>query len=153
MSKLTVTKRFTFDCAHMLTGHEGLCQNLHGHTYLLDVTVSHKHGKIKDGPSAQMVIDFKTLKDIVNSLIVNKFDHSLVVDKTNDVGVVGAEGHFAEVGRLFNLRLVEFPGRPTAENMAEFFFDIVVGAFDKTDIVVEGIRVWETATSYAEVTR
>ena len=28
-------KQFTFDMAHMLDWHDGTCQNLHGHTYIL----------------------------------------------------------------------------------------------------------------------
>ena len=30
---LTVTKSIKFDAAHILTNHQGLCKNLHGHTY------------------------------------------------------------------------------------------------------------------------
>ena len=32
-------KQFTFDMAHMLDGHDGKCQNLHGHTYILQVEI------------------------------------------------------------------------------------------------------------------
>ena len=36
----TVTKTVKFDAAHVLTDHQGLCRNLHGHTYRVDVSVS-----------------------------------------------------------------------------------------------------------------
>lgn len=49
---LTVTKKFKFDAAHMLSGHEGLCKNLHGHQYLLEVTVGDRI--ITKGPSEGM---------------------------------------------------------------------------------------------------
>ena len=32
-----VSKEFSFDMAHLLDGHDGKCQNLHGHTYKLQV--------------------------------------------------------------------------------------------------------------------
>lgn len=38
-------KEFTFDMAHMLDGHDGKCQNLHGHTYILQVEIS---GSLKE---------------------------------------------------------------------------------------------------------
>ena len=48
----TVTKTVRFDAAHILTNHRGLCKNLHGHTYRVDVSVS------ADCPCDDMVIDF-----------------------------------------------------------------------------------------------
>ena len=36
----TVTKTVKFDAAHVLTNHCGLCRNLHGHTYRVDVSVA-----------------------------------------------------------------------------------------------------------------
>jgi hypothetical protein len=34
-----VTKRFHFEMAHALRCHDGLCANIHGHSYVLDVTL------------------------------------------------------------------------------------------------------------------
>ena len=36
---MKVTKTMRFDAAHVLTNHQGMCRNLHGHTYRVDVTV------------------------------------------------------------------------------------------------------------------
>ena len=35
-----ISKEFSFDMAHLLDGHDGKCQNLHGHTYKLQVEIS-----------------------------------------------------------------------------------------------------------------
>ncbi|SNX54315.1 6-carboxytetrahydropterin synthase QueD [Thermoanaerobacterium sp. RBIITD] len=66
---MKVTKIFTFDSAHNLTKYNGKCENLHGHTYKLEVTVE---GELDD---EGMVIDFEILKDIVNKVIIDKLDH------------------------------------------------------------------------------
>ena len=58
---VTVTKTVKFDAAHVLTNHQGLCKNLHGHTYRVDVSVSRP-----DESAGDMVIDFKDLKGIAN---------------------------------------------------------------------------------------
>ena len=34
-----VTKQFKFETGHALYGYDGLCKNVHGHSYKLDVTV------------------------------------------------------------------------------------------------------------------
>ena len=54
---ITVTKTVKFDAAHVLTNHQGLCKNLHGHTYRVDVSVTQAEDDASD-----MVIDFKDLK-------------------------------------------------------------------------------------------
>ncbi|MDR0941133.1 MAG: 6-carboxytetrahydropterin synthase, partial [Bacteroidales bacterium] len=37
--KVRITKEFTFDMAHALFEYDGLCRNIHGHTYKLQVTL------------------------------------------------------------------------------------------------------------------
>ena len=74
-----VTKRFHFEMAHALRCHDGLCANIHGHSYVLDVTLlgtpRHEPGHAKDG----MVIDFSELKKLVNTAVVDRYDHALVL--------------------------------------------------------------------------
>lgn len=33
MAKIRITKAYKFDMAHALPGHDGLCKNIHGHSY------------------------------------------------------------------------------------------------------------------------
>lgn len=68
---ITATKIFSFAAAHYLPNHSGLCKNLHGHNYKLEITV----GKDKLN-SNSMIIDFGKLKEIVNKEIIEKYDHS-----------------------------------------------------------------------------
>ena len=49
----TVTKTVKFDAAHILANHKGLCKNLHGHTYRVDVSAA-----MSDDEHGDMVIDF-----------------------------------------------------------------------------------------------
>jgi 6-pyruvoyltetrahydropterin/6-carboxytetrahydropterin synthase len=64
-----VTKIFTFDSAHNLVNYHGKCEELHGHTYKLEVTV-------EGYPDEEgMVLDFVKLKEIVNEKIIKKLDH------------------------------------------------------------------------------
>ena len=78
---MKITKIFTFDSSHMLDGHDGKCQNLHGHTYKLEITVS--DGIIRGGPKDGMVMDFADLKAIVKQHITDPFDHAFIYDGGN----------------------------------------------------------------------
>lgn len=75
MSRMTVTKSFTFDAAHKLPGYVGLCANLHGHRWTLDITVE---GEIHK--QTGMVLDFSVMKKIVDTAIISKFDHGYIND-------------------------------------------------------------------------
>jgi len=71
---LLVSKEFTFDAAHRLMKYRGKCENLHGHTYKLRVTVK---GKPDD---EGIVIDFLCLKKVVEENVVAYLDHSYLND-------------------------------------------------------------------------
>ena len=81
MSVIRITKEFQFEMAHALLGYDGPCKNIHGHSYKLDVTVK---GNVKAGTEDSdegMVVDFGIIKKLVKELIVDEFDHSLVLNE------------------------------------------------------------------------
>jgi 6-pyruvoyltetrahydropterin/6-carboxytetrahydropterin synthase len=148
--KLTATKEFTFDCAHMLTGHQGLCKNLHGHTYRLEIEVQYfgSGGQIPDGPSEGMVVDFKDLKEIVNRRIVSKMDHAFIFH--NAPGKPSVEMQIASLLQGNGLKCYVMEDRPTAENMSKHIFAALSHEFKSSGVVLKRVRVYETATSYAD---
>ena len=130
----TVTKTVKFDAAHILSDHAGLCKNLHGHTYRVDVSVA-------QNTDADMVIDFKELKRIVNEVICDRFDHAFIYN-TESAG----EREIAAVVEKNGMRTVPIPFRSTAENLAKLFF----GELKARIPGLSGVKVWETADSCAE---
>ena len=134
------TKEFKFEMAHALHGYDGLCKNIHGHSYKLWVTIrgvvlnerTHK----KDG----MVMDFDVLKSFVKPTIIDKYDHSLVLNANSP----HAEIDFSAFEKVFFL-----PYQPTSENLVSDF------ALQIKNKLPEGIELYklvlsETATSFAE---
>jgi 6-pyruvoyltetrahydropterin/6-carboxytetrahydropterin synthase len=61
---------FYFDAAHFLPDYKGKCEQLHGHTYTLEVVLEDE--KKEDG----MVLDFNELKNIIQERILDRLDHS-----------------------------------------------------------------------------
>ena len=132
----TVTKTVKFDAAHVLTNHQGLCKNLHGHTYRVDVSVTQPDGSGKD-----MVIDFKDLKAIANEVICDRFDHAFVYNTASS-----GECEIAAVVEKNGMRTVAIPFRSTAENLARHFYESLKPRIPG----LSAVKVWETAESCAE---
>ena len=85
---IRVTKEFRFEMAHALAGHDGPCRNIHGHSYLLSVTLTGTPVNDPASPKNGMVMDFSDLKKIVDSAIVRPFDHALVLLAAKILGTV-----------------------------------------------------------------
>ncbi|MCQ2279257.1 MAG: 6-carboxytetrahydropterin synthase [Bacteroidales bacterium] len=140
---LRLTKQFTFEMAHCLTGYDGPCQNLHGHSYRLEVTVEGEPERDKNSAKQGMVIDFRELKNIVNEVIVSKFDHSVVLSDAVAEEVRDAlQRHFDKVWI--------FAFQPTTENLLMEFSRCLMDAFPK-GAKLYSIRLQETENSWAEL--
>ena len=130
----TVTKTVKFDAAHVLTDHQGLCRNLHGHTYRVDVSVATE----ADG---DMVIDFKELKGVLAEVVLDRFDHSFIYNTGSD-----GESEIAAVVEKHGMRTVAIPFRSTVENLAKMFYNELKGRISG----LSAVKVWETADNSAE---
>jgi 6-pyruvoyltetrahydropterin/6-carboxytetrahydropterin synthase len=149
MAMISITKEFSWDMAHMLAGHTGLCKNVHGHTYKMQVEVGSYTGEvIKDADSSEsMVIDFKDLKNIIREKIVKPVDHAFMYwNKSPDP----LEHQIAELLKINNRKVVGVEYRPTAEEMALNFYETLMIEFEKYNIKVLSVKIWETKTSFAE---
>jgi 6-pyruvoyltetrahydropterin/6-carboxytetrahydropterin synthase len=128
---MQVTKIFTFAAAHRLYNYMGPCNNIHGHTYRLEVTVEGRLDKLG------MVMDFKDLKQAVTSTVIEAFDHNLILYENDPLVAMLRE----------TVPLVCMANNPTAENMLYVIQDVLEGA----RIYPVGLRLYETETSYAEL--
>lgn len=127
--------------AHVLDGYDGLCANMHGHSYILSVTVIGLPIQQKGHPKLGMVMDFGDLKRIVNPLIVSRFDHAVSVMENTPMHKRLVDAQFARVEVL--------PFQPTCENMLEYFAEIISAQLP-AGVSLHHLKMHETATSYAE---
>jgi 6-pyruvoyltetrahydropterin/6-carboxytetrahydropterin synthase len=138
----TVTKEITFDAAHMLSGYDGLCGNLHGHTYRLQLTVGSERLN-----ESGMVVDFGELKAFLKEQAADKFDHAIIFAGEGSRGE--SEEALLHWAKKFGQRHFVLPrGFPTAESMAQYVFDTANRRF-----AVVSVKLWETPDSFAEVTK
>jgi 6-pyruvoyltetrahydropterin/6-carboxytetrahydropterin synthase len=142
MNKIRVTKLFNFEMAHALEKYDGLCRNIHGHSYKLWVTVTGilpaNLGEAKDG----MLIDFSDLKHIVQECIVDKYDHALVLNAKMDTPTLTMlQNHYQKV--------ITTDYQPTSEQLLISFAKTLQDVLP-ANIVLHSLRLQETETSYAE---
>ena len=137
---IRITKAFKFEMAHALHGYDGLCKNIHGHSYRLWVTISgeikNEKGHKKDG----MVLDFDCIKKIIKQEIIEKYDHSLVLN----VNSPHAEIDLSAFEKVFYL-----PFQPTSENLVNDFAKLIKSNLPE-NVELLKVVLSETATSFAE---
>ncbi|MCF0227777.1 MAG: 6-carboxytetrahydropterin synthase [Malacoplasma sp.] len=142
-----VTKEFHFEMAHCLDGHDRGCNNVHGHSYKLEVTLGIDN-LIPIGPAKGMVMDFGWLKNDINTMIVDHFDHTFAYDTHNK-----NECKIANLLTKLKKKTLGLPFRTTCENMTEWIARRIADFYDSQLIDLKYIKVklWETRDSYAEV--
>ncbi len=127
----------------MLEGYDGLCREIHGHSYRLLVTIKGEPERDPESPKLGMVMDFGVLKRIVNEQIVERLDHSFMMRNT-----LAAEQVANDLGYRFS-KVVLTEYQPTCENLLSDFAERLLGALPD-DIELCSLRLHETASSYAE---
>lgn len=66
-----ISKRFTFEASHVLPRHPGKCSRLHGHSWVLTVSVQ---GPIDE--ETGFVVDYGDLSELVNREVISRLDHT-----------------------------------------------------------------------------
>ena len=142
MSRIRVTKSFTFEMAHALWNYDGPCRNIHGHSYQLFVTVIGETISDQSSPKLGMVVDFSDLKKIVKNSIVDVFDHSVVISSK------ASQPEIKRVEQMFDkFYVVDY--QPTCENLVTDMASRLINILPEK-VSLFSLKLIETATSWAE---
>jgi 6-pyruvoyltetrahydropterin/6-carboxytetrahydropterin synthase len=123
--KMELTVKGNFASAHQLKGYEGVCKDIHGHTFNVEVTAS--VSKLND---IGIGIDFYDLKNELDNLI-RQVDHKIL----NEVEPFTTEN-------------------PTSENIAIWLFKTLAEKLNSDNVKINKVLVMESpdfiATYYGE---
>ena len=113
---MQITRRLEFDAGHRIPNHKGQCRHLHGHRYVLEITLSGEiiHGE--DNAADGMLMDFSEIKRIANEHLIERWDHAFFVYREDRV-----VADF--LATLPEHRTVVLDVTPTVENLARVAFD------------------------------
>lgn len=144
-----ICKAIELQTGHLLSKHPGNCQYPHGHSRRVELVLE------ADGLDASdMVCDFAVLKDALIDFMA-RYDHALCINTRDPM--------FATFQAAYGDRVVPFEDcDPTTELLARRIFDAVsasLASYAQREIVtfpladnvkLVRVRVWETATGWAE---
>lgn len=141
---VSVTRKFEFDAAHRVLGHENKCKHLHGHRYSVLVTV--------EAPSLDglgRVVDFSCLKTLIGEWIDANLDHNILLHAKDPLWPVWASEDGAEIFAGKNPYHMRELGNPTAENIAILIAKVSASLLPQ-ELEVIKVRVHETPNCFAD---
>ncbi len=104
-----------FAAAHNLINYQGDCENLHGHNWKVEVTVS-----ARELDKAGLGVDFKVLKRETNRQL-DLLDHKYL----NELPAFSDHS-------------------PSSENIARFLYEQLQGVLNDGNVAVTKVMVWES---------
>ena len=144
-----ICKTIDIENGHMLSKHPEKCRFPHGHTRKVELVL-----EAPDLDASEMVCDFKIVKDIIGDYL-ETLDHAMCVNT--------ADPAYAELRARYGDRIVPFENEdPTTEVMARVIFGVFAQRMVeyrqdaaaryplRQTVQLIAVRVWETATSWAE---
>ncbi len=137
---LQITKIFRFEMAHAVFGYKGKCQHIHGHSYVLHVSVANQITGDDFIAAPGFIIDFKDLKKIVNEWVIDALDHKLVLSN---------EYLAANKPMTIEKNIIAWNVEPTAENILIYTKKQLQQALP-AEIKLKKLLLFETADSYSE---
>ena len=140
MNTIRLTKEFRFEGAHALTGYDGKCRSIHGHSYRLLVTICGKPSNHSGDPKDGMVIDFASLKEIVNRYIIEPYDHALILRE---------DAALTKELRAQYQNVLVLPFQPTCEQLCLHFAALLSTVVPEPSKLFS-IRLYETPNSFVE---
>ena len=143
---MRITRRLEFDAGHRIPDHNSQCRHLHGHRYVIEISL---RGEIivADGESNNgMVMDFAEIKSIANEAVVQQWDHAFLA-YCGDAAVVDF------LDSLPGHKTVVLDVVPTAENLARVAFDLLAPLYVDhfgNQLRLERVRLYETPNCWAD---
>lgn len=128
--------------SHALLNYDGLCRNIHGHSYKLQITVKGEPENNPGSPKDGMVIDFSILKKMIQEKVIGQLDHSLMINENAPTDKLDALGQMYERHQVV-------PFQPTSENLVVYIAEKVKPLLPE-HIELFSVRLYETSNSFAE---
>lgn len=141
-----VRRKFAFDAGHRIANHQGQCRHLHGHRYVMELTLAGLLEADERASDYGMVLDFGAIKTIAHAAVIDRWDHAFLVDSRDDVVV-----NFLKT--LPDHKTVILDGPPTAEWLAKTAFNILAPLYEQafeTRLKLESVLLFETPNCAAE---
>ncbi|GKS68677.1 6-pyruvoyltetrahydropterin/6-carboxytetrahydropterin synthase [Nitrosomonas sp. PY1] len=146
---MLITRKLEFDAGHRISTHNSQCRHLHGHRYVIEISLSGNIITDEGAPEQGMVMDFSEVKRIAKSVLIDHWDHAFLVYEEDTIVL-----EFLKT--MPDHKTVVLNAQPTAENLAKIAFEVLDQVYQDTygnHLRLERIRLYETPNCWAEVLR
>jgi 6-pyruvoyltetrahydropterin/6-carboxytetrahydropterin synthase len=146
---MRITRRLEFDAGHRIPDHRSQCRHLHGHRYVIEITLSGEVIDQSGSPMNGMVMDFSEVKALARDNLVDAWDHAFLAYRGDSQVVSFLES-------LPGHKTVVLDVVPTAENLARVAFRILDAIYRDTygnRLRLEKVRLYETPNCWADALR
>ncbi len=146
---LKITRKLEFDAGHRIPDHRSLCRNLHGHRYVIEITLEGDLVDVEGAPDRGMVMDFADVKSLAMEHLVGKWDHAFIVYR-------GDTQVRAFLETMPEHKTVVLDSIPTVENLAAAAFRILAEVYDAhygVNLRLKHLRLYETPNCWADIER
>lgn len=145
-----ITRKGNFDSGHRVMNEFMKCFNIHGHTYLYELTFSFENME-----EIGYAIDFKEIKRVFCQWIDDILDHGMILNPKDELLIKTTK----EYGTKLWLMSLNGEGEycnPSVENIAKEIFmamDILSKTLygdSKTGLKIHGVKIYETPNCFTE---
>jgi 6-pyruvoyltetrahydropterin/6-carboxytetrahydropterin synthase len=147
---MQITRKLEFDAGHRVLKHESKCRHLHGHRYVVELTV-----EADQLDALGRVVDFSVLKSVVGGWVDEHWDHNILLHPEDPLWQVWdselVQPEFSD--SVFGSKMpymMPTDCNPTAENLAMVLFNIASSLLRDTALRVVHVRIYETPNCWAD---
>jgi len=133
-----ITRQTTFDAGHRVMNEKMKCFNIHGHTYICELTF-----EFKEMEEIGYAVDFKEIKRVGCQFIDDYLDHAFIANP-EDKEMIKVNKKLGSKIWTMSLNGNAYCN-PTAENISKELFLIMKTLFVNYPLLeIYKIRLWET---------
>ena len=142
-----ITRKGSFDAAHRVMHERVKCFNLHGHTFLYELTFA-----FKEPGDLGYALDFKEIKRVACAYIDEVFDHCTIINPKDTIVKECVE----KLGTKLYEMTINGPGEdcnPSAESISKELFIQISALMDTENLWLDSVRLYETPNCWVDTKR
>ncbi len=147
---MKITRKGNFDSMHRVVDHPGKCRNIHGHTYLYEVSVETEDTGIGYG------MDFADIKTAISNYVDTYLDHGSILNPADKDIIKLCKDMDSKYYVMQSPDGREYMN-PTAENISREMYFTLQKMLERKNIAgfkwISNIRLFETPNCYVDYSK
>lgn len=143
----TITRKGSFDAAHRVMHERVKCFNLHGHTFLYELTFA-----FKEPEDLGYALDFKEIKRVACAYIDEVFDHCTIANPKDEI-LIDCVKKLGTKLYTMTIKGLDADCNPSAEALSKEIFIQISMLMNNDNIWLENLRLYETPNCWVDTNK